>query len=72
VCQFVFKNAFCVLAHEHLDDKDLSTGCAAIHTLQNPNKCGKGQRQLHFLPCYAHLGVVHKQLNHGAGITFKL
>ena len=63
---------FFVLAHEHLDDEDLSTGCAAIHTLQNPNKSGKGHRQLHFLPCYAQLGVVHKKLNPGAGIAFHL
>ena len=54
-----------------MDDEDLSIGCAAIHTLQNPTKLGKGQRQLHFLPCYVQLGNCEK-INEGPGIAFHL
>lgn len=48
----------------------MSTGCAAIHTLQNPNREDIGPKQLHYLPCYVQQGK--KNVKPGPGMAFNL
>ena len=54
-CIFVSKCNF-FSGHNHLDYKDLPTGCTGINTFDNPNREQVGPRQLHFLPCYVQSG----------------